>query len=348
MIIKLFSPALLVVPTLAYGENPSADLSVQIVPTGKVFACDIGPDYLGSIPAPAQAAGFTHCAANYDFTSTSNFTYNGNTINFSNITTWLDCAGAPSPLWFNVGYGGTPATPCSRYSIVSDGGLNALHLVWTQGDSYNSQATFMSIGSNAQLFGSGVSNSMPLTHYAETKFRSTSATLGAIPGTSGTADVLNFGGFKSYAPWNAWINWDTVELFSPYGNGAGGCNTYWAGGDDFPCATVNFQTIDASFNPGTNYYAFGELTKSDGVSRLSKCEYLSGAPVDCTSWNANSTAISQGLMTTRNYWSTGVGDLNRPSVRTPAVNEEMFIRQISFWVPPTCTWQTQQCNVTVP
>jgi hypothetical protein len=64
--------AALLAPVLAYGGSPSTDLSVQIVPAAsppppsKGIACAIGPNYNSSIPAAAQAAGFTTCAANYD------------------------------------------------------------------------------------------------------------------------------------------------------------------------------------------------------------------------------------------------------------------------------------------
>src|SRR5262245_55180275 len=105
MIGKLSCAALLVLPSFAYGQKPSADLSIQIVPPG--IACDIGPNYSGPIPAAAQTAGYTHCAANYDFTSATNFSCSvqgcgtGVSYNMSNIATWLGGCGASAPLWWN-------------------------------------------------------------------------------------------------------------------------------------------------------------------------------------------------------------------------------------------------------
>ena len=62
----LLFAAVLLAPNLAY----SADLSVQAVPASSDgIACDIGPNYTGAVPAAALAAGFTHCAANYDFSN---------------------------------------------------------------------------------------------------------------------------------------------------------------------------------------------------------------------------------------------------------------------------------------
>jgi hypothetical protein len=84
MIKQLFLTAALLAPGLAYAGNPSADLSGQIVPASGSIACGVGPNYTGSIPTQASTAGFTTCAANYDFTSSQ----------FANASTWLDCYGA--------------------------------------------------------------------------------------------------------------------------------------------------------------------------------------------------------------------------------------------------------------
>src|ERR1700730_18026778 len=98
MIKQLFFMAALLVPGLAYGGNPSADLQVQIVPAGSP-----------PVPAAAQAANFTTLALNSDFTSAF----------YANRAHWLDCAGATNPIWYNVVYGVGPA-PCSNYAIIQD------------------------------------------------------------------------------------------------------------------------------------------------------------------------------------------------------------------------------------
>jgi hypothetical protein len=346
MLSKLSCAALLMVPSLAYGENPSADLSVQIVPPGDVIACDIGPNYSGSIPAAARAAGFTHCAANYNFTSTTNFTYNGTTYNFSNPATWLDCAGASSPLFWASGYGFSTSPPCSRYSIVSDGGDNALHLLWTATDAANgTEMTWMAQGSRSGLFGSGTEYSLPQSHYTEVQFRSTAATLSALP--SG-ADILSYFSFKHLASNTTWLEYDTTELFSPNGRGGGGCiDWYNGGGPDYVCNVTQWQVSNTSLDP-TTYNTYAEYAKSDGSAKMSKCAYLNGVEVYCSQWSPNILSVQQRLFTNRNYWGFGVGDQNQSPPRTPNANMEIFIRQITFWEPPNCAWQTQQCNVSVP
>src|SRR6516162_9190616 len=94
MIKKLIFTAVLLAPGLAYGGNPSANLTVQIDPAPNPpnsITCDIGPNYSGSIPAAATQAGFTHCAANYDFTYTGSFTNGSFTYQWSNLSSWLRC-----------------------------------------------------------------------------------------------------------------------------------------------------------------------------------------------------------------------------------------------------------------
>ena len=123
MIKELFFAVVLLAPTLAYSGNPSGDLSVEVVPaSSNGIACDIGPNYTGSIPAAAQAVGFTHCAANYDFSNSF----------YATRSNWLDCAGAANPQWWNLSYATTTPAPCGRYNIIADTafGTNVLQSIY--------------------------------------------------------------------------------------------------------------------------------------------------------------------------------------------------------------------------
>src|SRR5690348_16001070 len=99
MIKKLSFMAALWLPGLAYAGNPSADLSVQIVPAPP--------------PAPAVAAGFTTLTLNADFS----------TPFYANKANWLDCGGATSPQWYKqwVAFGSNGvAAPCSAILQETD------------------------------------------------------------------------------------------------------------------------------------------------------------------------------------------------------------------------------------
>jgi hypothetical protein len=110
MIKKLFFTAALLVPGLAHGADPSANLPIQIVPAS-------------AVPAPAQAAGFTTLALNEG-------------PNLGNPNTWLDCAGASPPKWWFNMTGFSSNMPCSAVSITNDpaDGLPSIKIHWE--DSY--------------------------------------------------------------------------------------------------------------------------------------------------------------------------------------------------------------------
>jgi hypothetical protein len=76
----------------------------------------------GAIPAAATQAGFTHCAANYDFTQTGSFTSGGHTYQCSNLSSWLESAGALTLLLFDHDYG--IPIDCSDVSVVMDSACN--------------------------------------------------------------------------------------------------------------------------------------------------------------------------------------------------------------------------------
>lgn len=125
------------------GLNPPNPY-VQLVnltpnPTGTV-ACDVGPPYQGSIPAPAQTLGLTACI-NFDFTYTGNFSNTktfislvdgvtivqpGQTWNWANFSTWLDASGATAANAIFHLPGGYDVP--NSMQLVSDGGKQALLL----------------------------------------------------------------------------------------------------------------------------------------------------------------------------------------------------------------------------
>jgi hypothetical protein len=189
MIKTLFFAAALLVPGLADAGTPSADLSGQIVPAGSGISCDQGPN-VGAIPAAAQAAGFTHCALNADFTSN---TTDANGINFSNTSTFIDQCGANTSIYhFSLGLGfgpnggpGDTVAPCNYATIVNDsagGASQALKLIYNSSD----QANFLTCCANSshpfngprvtQLswptnFNNSIGSNIPPFYYVEITFR---------------------------------------------------------------------------------------------------------------------------------------------------------------------------------
>jgi hypothetical protein len=79
---------------VAYGGNPAADLTVQIVPSGSVGNCGTP---LGAAAADVQAAGFTTCARYNDFTTPI-----PNTVGTGLPNDWLNCTqnDTPAAVWY--------------------------------------------------------------------------------------------------------------------------------------------------------------------------------------------------------------------------------------------------------
>ena len=105
MIRRLLLTALLLIPCVAYGADPGANLSVTVVP----------PSPTPPVPAAAATAGFNTLALNSDFSQPQ-------------PTGWFGCIGSgPGHIWYaGIEGGDTLAAPCSttggttRYNLVTD------------------------------------------------------------------------------------------------------------------------------------------------------------------------------------------------------------------------------------
>ena len=292
MIKKLFYIAALLLPGLAYGGSPSANLSVQVVSSGAGIACNSGPNYNGPVPAPAQAAGFTHCALNADFTTN---TTDSRGYNYSNLSTWLNNCMPPSQQ--NNGYasgwppgrfylefagdplGGDPAL-CNpnRVAITSDGGNpQVLELVNRVADVQNCPALAKASNGDCNYdqlywpvpyhaFGDNIGPTLPIEMYTEITFR--------IPNI-GTGWSANGGG--GTIPEDYWqTSWcvceteiDFFEINTGYNNGAG-----WGYQGQWNAGSVNYLDF-------TQYHTIGTLTTSDESTAEWQCLWADGNFVSC-------------------------------------------------------------------
>lgn len=342
---NLLASASLVVGPAGFCNAGGVTITIEAPSGGATLAtamfganCDIGPGYVGLLPAAAVAAGFTHCAANYDFSSTANFTYNGNTYNFSNKDTWFGGGGGCTQqnwLLYNLGYI-SPVTPCSDFSIVSDSGLNTLRIQYTQADiNAGSEMSWMTTST-----GGTVGTFFPVGEYIEWVWRL----------DSGTWYPNNPIG-KSIEPWVifSWsfnntgnhVEWDAQEWFNGCGNtscvGSSTSTHDWAnGGAGFTTFICNVATGCAD---GANYHTYGMRATSDGTN-YGQCAYTDNALNAC-----NSAAFGNpGDATITNYWGWGIGQQNASggTLSAPMIG---YVRRVTIFACPN--WQTQQCNGTV-
>jgi hypothetical protein len=187
MIKTVFFTATLLVADLAYGQNPSADLSVQVVKPGNGIGipCARGPNYTGSIPAAAAKAGFTTCVVNSDFSMAQ----------YQTLSNWLDCAGATTPTWFNVGYN-AGVTPCSDYTIVTDtvhgNNQTVLDIAYTASDASIGPGTWMATKNGTN--GGPLGYDFPIGAYYDLTFELLPANVNVFNTTSAKAICAGIGG----------------------------------------------------------------------------------------------------------------------------------------------------------
>ena len=337
MIKKLFYIAALLLPGLAYGGSPSADLSVQVVPSGAGIACDVGPNYAGSVPAPAQAAGFTHCALNADFTSAA----------FSNPNTWLaECGAGPTSnstyfrlIFADQVHGAVTPAPCNRALMINDNGVTVLDPQVRPSDFTNNSYTYLAVDWPSSEWGAvGLSGpglpaggpngtGLPDTQYVEIVFRTPPSSWQGFTGDSSVMDFwldecngcggIGNNGYTSTQPPEPEI--DFFETHSAYFSngqmrlvGFGTCPT-----DGSSCANADVY----------NYHTYGFLTTSDGVTNLSQCLYIDNVLSNC-SQRSDYTRYTHGKvlawwLSPASCFGNGFGCLN--------VNFDTYIKSIRLW-----------------
>lgn len=267
-----------------FAASPSATLSVTVTPSGGgSIACDIGPSYIGSIPAAAVQAGFTRCAANYDFTQTQSFTDNAGTHQWSNLSTWFSCAedaGAPYLVYYAAATEGSNVgcdTP--HYSITTDSGAQVFALTYYQSDAnaghYSAVLHTRGLASHPAVF------NMAEEYYIEYTMRLTTNN----PYSSGGPAYSDFSTFTNVQGNPCFVStdmeWDQGQART--GVGQAWWNKDCAGGssgfgicDAFP----NCVTPDSSDGPiNTSVATWGNLTTGDGVNKFASCNYNSAGAI---------------------------------------------------------------------
>src|SRR6516162_9423968 len=105
-------PALLLLAlfTLAGEHRASAQRSPLLLAASGMTTCDIGPPVpTSAIPPGAKLSGFTHCAANFDFSQPL----------YATLSNWFDCDGTnPNVLWHKGSAGVSFVNPCNIFQKV--------------------------------------------------------------------------------------------------------------------------------------------------------------------------------------------------------------------------------------
>ena len=232
-------------------------------PASAQVACDIGPTYMGSLPADAQAAGFTKCAANYDFTQPF----------YATASNWLDCAGATTPQWFQ-GYIAVEYAlhvPCSYIGQIPndpafpDGGP-VLSIFWDDSQYVGYPGT---TGTSIETTDAGGNRGPYYTFFYE-----------EIIARMAILSPTNY-----YSLWSVGQDGQSIEL--------DGLEVAWGGVDSDSCYHNNrtgaVLCIWIATNPPsgpidfTQYHKWAWRVTSDGVTDVQWCVYIDDVLQGCLS-----------------------------------------------------------------
>jgi hypothetical protein len=251
---------------LSYAPGTPANLTVT--GGGGGIACAVGPNYMGSIPAPAAKAGYNTCILNFDMSNAA----------FALTSTWLDCAmSSGTPVWYNTGYNAGP-TACGDYTVVSDTVnsvvRNVLDMAYTAADHTSSPNTWMSSVNTAQTAGRWYANGM----YYDITFELLPASVAVyaaaphcLPNSGGVyCELMDFFSVNANSRSGAdFQEFDTVEV-----NATTDFGTYSGPVPPYPYTYTN--------NPFT-YNTYGSLITSDGSTSIVLCGYFNGTGIACSS-----------------------------------------------------------------
>jgi hypothetical protein len=359
----------LLIAGLAYGQTPSGQtpstsFTDNVVSSGSdPIACDIGPPYTGAVPAAAAQAGFTHCAANYDFTQTQQWTDQAGTHQWSNISSWLDCTGKSTNTSYLYWNNGTVPCNTAHQNIISDGGTQVLSLTYSSADA--SSGNYLNEIETGIFSGpppgvvAPAGMAFPNEFYAEQVIRITT--------TNTCSDSCIMFDWSSSGYLNAGLPCVLSSDLDEVASGGGETysstvNTAFSGWGLNTCTHQGEYDFgpgvpSASPSPTTSgYTTYGVLMTLDDVTTAALCNYsasgaVGGLPASafrgCTTWqpSSNPLAFNNRLLfyTESGPYSAGQGG----NVWT-ASSFSTYIQRQTIWVCPNptpngSTWQTGQC-----
>jgi hypothetical protein len=334
MIKQLFFTAALLVPGLAYAANPSATLSVQVIPAG--------PNNPPAPPAQAAVANFNTCVICMDFTApTGGVWVNGAQpagVNSAQPNTWLDCAGASTPIWFHKSnvFPATASLPCP--DIVNDSMGNTRVLRMWNGplatDNVNGILLYDWVTSTGTM--------VPTNNYMEATFIVPQFPHGGFIQAhwlGGAGQIPN--GLHNY------LEFDAFEVNTDLNQGAyASVGRSWSGAGHPSFIGSNwygtFPPHYDSYNLSTQYLKIGERITNDGTT-LYKCMWINDVFQNCVSFtvdgsNLFSSQLSDATSRMQTYFAlTGAGFGN-------VTTSDMVAYAKSFYLWSCTNWQTTACR----
>jgi Ca-dependent carbohydrate-binding module xylan-binding len=306
--------------------------STELYTTGNMFSITVpmAPPTVstappsGGVPPGAQAAGYTTLAFESDFTQPG----------YANLSNWLDCAGAASPEWFIGGAIGHSPPPCSRISMISDGGVQVLDIKFTSADAANLGTVLTTLNSALTR---GVD--FPNGTYWEITYRLTAA--GRDNNPYGT-ELTGFFTWSNSGQLGASSSYMELDFLETYASGCcheGSIIHMWGavpyGQGDLVVSGYGLPEYQVD---QTAYHTIASRITQDGTSNLAMCMYIDGQLQNCrdmvSAGNSGAAAITPAQLNERNFPALAVGPVNTTPV---AATMDMLVKDVRIW---TCAnWQ---------
>ena len=316
-------PALLLLAlfTLAGEHRASAQRSPLLLAASGMTTCDIGPPVPTSvIPPGAKLAGFTHCAANFDFSQPL----------YATLSNWFDCDGTnPNVLWHKGSAGVSFVNPCNIFQKVdTTTGRKVVDFEWLA--SYGNRGN----GTQANQIGGWTYNNFNHrssfdvgNYYIETTSRLEQLCPNCAKNSGGPDDV--------YTWMTDQTDPDEVDIYEFQTNDAGGGTGVAAGNCcGIPAWTnwgPNKNALPAGYSV-LNYYRYGALQTSDGATSKYVCMYIDDVLQGAGCGSAGSTLNARNNVLVSAGSNTG----------TSSQNIDMDVGYIRVW---SCdAYKTSMCN----
>jgi hypothetical protein len=297
-------------PTELYSTGDMFSITVPVAPPP--------PPPSGGVPLGAQAAGYTTLAFESDFTQPA----------YANLSNWLDCAGAASPQWFLGGGDGLLPPPCSRISMINDGGVQVLDIKFTSADAANLGTVLTTLN---RAFTRGVD--FPNGAYWEITYRILPAGRDNNPYGSLVTGFFTWSNSGQIGASRSYLENDFMETYASGCCHAGTVIHVWGaippGQSNFAVAGYGLPEYEID---QTAYHTIAARITQDGASNLALCMYVDGQFKNCSdmvsSGNSGVAAITADQLDERNLLALQAGPLNSTPV---AATIDMLVKDVKVW-----------------
>jgi hypothetical protein len=312
--------------------------------------CDFGPPVM-AIPAAAQAAGLTHCVANFDFSQP--------TYAEGAPKPWFDCMGESANTAGIIWHGGSAGigeeSPCNIHQ-VKDPQTGALveDFQWLPAPSFKHgsargewQANQVALQTNNMYLGQTYHPTMSVpNYYLTTTVRLPANCNGCVSNAGGPADIYMWGFLNS--PDGGGLEIDSPELQT---NPRGGSGSGVAAGNCGLCANgspywSNWGANQKNLPPGynsSNYNTYDAMLTSDGKTSQLVCMYINGIlqnDTGCQTAKNNAGGTDTGHFGNRSYLTIGTSSNNGAAL----FPMDLYVQNVVLF--SCASYQTGQCNGT--